>query len=60
MFRIQVFGTDVDESVVEEARNITHNQSRKVRTLLSPQINELTFDQNASIFKNLALTSGLF
>ncbi|KAI0279416.1 hypothetical protein BGY98DRAFT_1089185 [Russula aff. rugulosa BPL654] len=29
MFRIQVFGTDVDESVVEEARNITHNQSRK-------------------------------
>jgi hypothetical protein len=30
MFRIQVFSTDVDESVVEEALNITHNQSRKV------------------------------
>jgi hypothetical protein len=42
MFRIQVFGTDVDESVVEEARNITHNQSRKVRARLSPQIDELT------------------
>ena len=42
MFRIQVFGTDVDESVVEEALNITHNQSRKVRAQLSPQNNELT------------------
>ncbi|KAN0118089.1 hypothetical protein V8E52_005676 [Russula decolorans] len=30
MFRIQVFSTDVDESVVEEALNITHNQSRKL------------------------------
>jgi ferredoxin-fold anticodon binding domain-containing protein len=35
MFRIQVFSTDVDESVVEEALNITHNQSRKVRARLS-------------------------
>jgi hypothetical protein len=42
MFRIQVFSTDVDESVVEEALNITHNQSRKVRAQLPPQINELT------------------
>jgi hypothetical protein len=41
MFRIQVFGTDVDEGVVEEALNITHNQSRKVRTRLSPlKLNE--------------------
>lgn len=30
MFRIQVFSTDVDEGVVEEALNITHNQSRKL------------------------------
>ena len=30
MFRIQVFCTDVDQSVVDEALNITHNQSRKV------------------------------
>lgn len=38
MFRIQVFSTDVDESVVEEALNITHNQSRKVRARSFPQI----------------------
>ncbi len=36
MFRIQVFSTDVDERVVEEALNITHNQSRKVRTRIFP------------------------
>ena len=30
MFRIQVFCTDVDKSVVDEALDITHNQSRKV------------------------------
>ena len=30
MFRIQVFCTDVDQSVVDEALSITHNQSRKV------------------------------
>ncbi len=46
MFRIQVFSTDVDESVVEEALNITHNQSRKVRTQLYPQIDEPTLIKN--------------
>ncbi|KAH8982243.1 Cullin repeat-like-containing domain protein [Lactarius hatsudake] len=30
MFRIQVFCTDVDKSVVDEALSITHNQSRKL------------------------------
>jgi chemotaxis methyl-accepting protein methylase len=33
MFRIQVFSTDVDQAVVDEALSITHNQSRKVRGL---------------------------
>ncbi|KAI0275476.1 hypothetical protein BC834DRAFT_51840 [Gloeopeniophorella convolvens] len=30
MFRVQVFSTDVDRSVVDEALSITHNQSRKL------------------------------
>ncbi|KAI0299949.1 hypothetical protein BC826DRAFT_994353 [Russula brevipes] len=30
MFRIQVFSTDVDKGVVDEALRITHNQSRKL------------------------------
>ncbi|KAF8256691.1 hypothetical protein EI94DRAFT_1763604 [Lactarius quietus] len=30
MFRIQVFCTDVDQSVVDDALSITHNQSRKL------------------------------
>ncbi|KAH9958939.1 hypothetical protein BC827DRAFT_1135523 [Russula dissimulans] len=30
MFRIQVFSTDVDKAIVDEALSITHNQSRKL------------------------------
>ena len=33
MFRIQVFSTGVDQSVIDEALSITYSQSRKVRTL---------------------------
>jgi len=34
MFRTQVFSTDVDKGVVDEALSMTHNQSRKVRACL--------------------------
>ena len=34
MFRVQVFSTDVDKGVVDEALSVTHNQSRKVRACL--------------------------
>jgi hypothetical protein len=44
MFRIQVFSTDVDKGVVDEALRITHNQSRKVRDRLPLNYARLTLD----------------
>jgi len=43
MFRIQVFSTDVDQAIVDEALSITHNQSRKVRPWLSSYYYEADF-----------------
>jgi hypothetical protein len=60
MFRIQVFSTDVDQGVVDEALNISHNQSRKVGALLPSSCTNHTFDHTFSFFKTLALTFGSF
>jgi hypothetical protein len=35
MFRKQVYSSDAEQKTVEEALKITHNQSRKVRPVVS-------------------------